>query len=378
MVEISDIFDTEYLDNYPEHKEIRRSSMPIEPFSLLDRMRDSGLISYDDGRELNVDLDSYREMLLQNKRYPNPVLDEHGEYTHSGWAHPATIGNQEMDIDQLGLASFDLWKDLDANVWNASQKGLNREGLMGQYDDTSHDIFLNIDANRDIYDYAFPNEDWGKYSVLSHETGHPFTGPNPAKHLEEGTWVDMNEINPLLNLDWYDNPDEEIWSEGNVREDPIHEWHPWHPYDRIHNYLAWNAANYAGFSGYPEKSKSKTDEFGRVRQTTRGGPFVPHHNWKPTALDVTRMAELNDLARSWNEGTWQPINTRKESYISGNDPQKIGNMPRIDRDWNIPRTGWFAGNPHKDLINEFRRSKKTPQPKGTERFSTGGLVSLVL
>ena len=39
---------------------------------------------------------------------------------------------------------------------------------------------------------------------------------------------------------------------------------------------------------------------------------------------------------------------------------------------------FFSQEKYEDLINEFRRSKKTPQPKGTERFSTGGLVSLVL
>jgi len=78
MVDISDIFDTEYLDNYPEHKEIRRSSMPIDQFGSPNPFRtmDTGLISYGDGRELNVDLDAFREMLWQNKRYNTPVRQD--------------------------------------------------------------------------------------------------------------------------------------------------------------------------------------------------------------------------------------------------------------------------------------------------------------
>ena len=326
--------------------------MPIDQFGFPNRLMDTGLISYGDGRELNIDLDAFREMLLQNKRYHTPVQVNEGEFLPPGWVNPAMIGNQERDIDQLGLASFDLWRDLDANIWNASQQGLSRKGLMGQYDANTHDIFLNVDANRADYDYAYPSEDWGKYSVVSHETVHPWT--------LQSTWDDINEINPLLNLDWYDKPDEAIWSDPtkNPHLDPTLIQPYRSAYDRMHDYLAWNAANYSGFSGYPVGATTNFEY----------GPFKEHRNWQPTALDVKRMSELNDLARSWNEGTWKPVNTRKESFIRGDEPRRVGNMPRVDEPRPVISRSSSYGNPH-----------YTPSQYITRRGnSTGGIVSLML
>ena len=344
MVDIRDIFDTEYLDNtIPDPVNVGPTGI-----NKFFRGMFQPELSSDTSRELNVDLDAYREMLLQNKRYPLPTFLEGDKYTHSGWVHPAMQEKQERDIDQLGLASFDFWKDLDANVWNASRKGLDQKGLMGQYDHNTHDIFLNIDANRAAYEYSFPNEEWGKYSVLSHETVHPFT--------LQRTWDDINEINPLLNLDWYNKDDPEIWSEGNVHQDPTKIQDSRSSYDRMHDYLAWNANNYAGFSGYPATAQSS-------QPGVKYGPFMPHHNYYPTKLDVTRMSELNNLAKSWNEGTWQPANTRKESFIRGDEPRRVGNMPRVTEP-RIRRDHPFAGNPHKEKYQIGN--------------STGGLVSLVL
>ena len=345
MVDIRDIFNTEYLDNYKE-----TPAMSLDRFGFPSlSMGDTDLVSYDNGRELNVDLDAFREMLLQNKKYPLPTFLEGDKYTHPGWVHPAMQKKQEMDIDQLGLASFDFWRNLDANIWNASKKGQRGDTPFGQYDPTTHDIFLNVDRYKDDYATSFPNEEWGKYATVSHETVHPFT--------LQSTWDDINEINPLLNLDWYNQDDPEIWSEGNIHQDPTKIQDYRSADDRIHDYLAWNANNYAGFSGYPKKWESENTDM-------TFGPFIPHHNYHPTKLDVTRMSELNNLAKSWNEGTWQPANTRKESFIRGDEPRRVGNMPRPTEP-RIRRDHPFAGNPHQE--------KYSIGP-----FNTGGIVSLML